>query len=143
MIEIIKFENSNSSLFKSALDIRNNVFVKEQKIDPKLEYDENDVVATHFLLYENGNALATARYRETSKGIKLERFAVLATYRNRGLGARLLEAVLNDVKPLNKLIYLHSQKSASNLYLRNGFRTIGHSFFEAGIEHLYMEYSGE
>jgi len=142
MIEIKKFTYNDQNLFKIALGIREEVFVIGQKIDPTLEYDGKDELSVHYLLSENGRYVGTARRRETEKGIKLERFSIMQEYRNRGLGNLLLKAVLKDVMPLNKMIYLHSQKNAASLYLRNGFKTKGENFFEAGIEHIYMEYQG-
>ena len=84
--------------------------------------------------------MATARWRETSNGIKLERFAALKKSRGKGIGTILLKEVIKDVIPLSKLIYLHSQHTAVNLYLKNGFEIIGEAFEEAGIKHFYMEY---
>jgi predicted GNAT family N-acyltransferase len=142
MIEIKKFVYTDQELFKIAIKIRKEVFVIGQNIDPTLECDENEETAIHYLLTENGIPVGAARRRETAKGIKLERFAILPDYRNKGLGNILLDKVLQDVKPLNKLIYLHSQINAASLYLRNGFIAIGEHFYEAGIEHIYMEYQG-
>lgn len=142
MIEIKKFTCKEPDLFKIALNIRQEVFVIGQNIDPALEYDGKDETALHYLLSENGIPVGTARCRETEKGIKLERFAILQAHRNKGLGSFLLKAVLKDAKPLNKRIYLHAQKNAASLYLRNGFTAKGESFYEAGIEHIYMEYQG-
>jgi predicted GNAT family N-acyltransferase len=140
MYSIARFDYSNTALFEKAIRIRTDVFVIEIHIDPKLECDEFDAVAHHYLLTENDIPLATARWRETSKGIKLERFAVPAEHRNKGLGTILLKEVLKDVIPASKLICLHSQYTAVNLYLKNGFIIIGDAFKEAGIKHYYMEY---
>ena len=141
MIFILRFDYSDKSNFDKAIQIRTMVFVEELNIDPTHENDEFDESAHHYLLMENDTPLATARWRETAKGIKLERFAVPATHRGKGLGTLLLKEVLADVIPLNKLIYLHSQHTAVNLYLRNGFKIIGEPFEEAGIRHYYMEYN--
>ncbi|MEZ5083912.1 MAG: GNAT family N-acetyltransferase [Bacteroidales bacterium] len=84
--------------------------------------------------------IATARWRTTDKGIKLERFALLKELRNMGLGAILLEKILSDVKKFKKPIYLHSQVIAKNYYKRAGFVEEGDHFFEAGIEHVKMFY---
>jgi len=140
MFSIVRFKYSDKLLFEKALNIRTTVFVNELNIDPELEYDEFDAVANHYLLFENDIPLAAARFRETSKGIKLERFAVPEEHRNKGLGTMLLKEVLKDVIPLSKLIYLHSQHTAVNLYLKNGFVIKGEPFEEAGIVHYYMEY---
>ena len=66
---------------------------------------------------------------------------MLKAFRNKGLGSVLLQEVLNDVVPLGKEIYLHSQVVAVNYYQRAGFREYGGHFTEADIEHVLMKYS--
>jgi len=140
MLTVLRFDYSDKQLFEKAITIRTTVFVKELNIDPELECDEYDKIAHHYLVMEDSIPVATARWRETQKGIKLERFAVPKKQRNKGLGAFLLKEVLKDVIQISKLIYLHSQHTAVNLYLKNGFNIIGEPFEEAGIKHYYMEY---
>lgn len=139
MIDIIAFRvNERQDLAEKANQIRQRVFVDEQNVDPLLEYDNYETIATHYLLSVEGEAVATARWRETPKGIKLERFATLDAYRNRGLGDILLEQVLKDTRPSGKMIYLHSQLRAIPFYKRHGFITKGEQFSEADIEHFEM-----
>ncbi|RLD39809.1 MAG: GNAT family N-acetyltransferase [Bacteroidetes bacterium] len=142
MIDIVSYSiNDRPDLAKQANQIRQEVFVEEQNVDPVLEYDEYESVATHYLLFVEGIAVATARWRETSKGIKLERFATLCSHRNKGLGAILLQDVMDDVLPIGKNIYLHAQLNAISFYERQGFAIIGEQFTEADIEHFEMKYS--
>ena len=142
MIEIKRFTFSDKVLLQQSNAIRTKVFIEEQKVEPELEY-EFEEEGIFFLLYHNETPIATARWRETSKGIKLERFAMLQEYRNQGLGTKLLDAVLEDVIPINKTIYLHSQVNAISYYKRAGFVEYGEHFFEANIEHVLMKYAGE
>lgn len=118
--------------------IRKEVFVKEQKVDESLEFDHEEE-STHFLCFIDGEAVGTARWRDSGKGIKLERFAVKKDFRNRGVGGALVEAVLEDI-PHNKRVYLHSQSAAVPFYSRYGFKIIGPEFHEAGIAHFVMEW---
>jgi predicted GNAT family N-acyltransferase len=141
MIEIKRFTAGDKSIAEQAFSIRRKVFVEEQGVDQNLEYDKEEL-SNHYLLLLAGKPIATARWRETEKGIKLERFAVLPQFRNRGFGEVILEEVLKDVKPLGKTIYLHSQAKAVPFYERNGFVKEGELFVEAGIEHYYMKYPG-
>ncbi|MEE4256252.1 MAG: GNAT family N-acetyltransferase [Bacteroidales bacterium] len=139
MIEIVSFSiEDRPDLAEQANKIRHEVFVTEQHVDPKLEYDEHEAEAIHYLLLIEGKAVATARWRETSRGIKLERFATLIEFRNKGLGNIMLENVLEDIIPLGKEIYLHSQLKAIPFYERQGFIIEGEMFVEAEIEHLTM-----
>ena len=90
MIEIKKVFFSDKQEIEKCFNIRKEVFVKEQKCDPKDEY-EYEEESTHFLLTDNKIPIATARYRQTSFGIKMERFAVLATNRGKGYGLIILK----------------------------------------------------
>ena len=119
--------------------IRRDVFVKEQNISKKIEFDDEKVDATYFIAQYKNIFVGTARYRLTDFGIKLERFAVLKPYRNLGVGKKLALYILNSVKD-EKLIYLHAQDSVIDFYSKLGFKRIGSQFFEAEIPHQKMIY---
>ena len=138
MIRIISFSFSDQDLFKQAFAIRQTVFVAEQGVPPELEYDEHELESTHYLLYFDEIPVGAARWRKTAQGIKLERFAILPEYRNKGIGKILVNKVLENVIPLGLPIYLHSQLRACSLYQRHGFIISGEVFTEAGIEHYKM-----
>jgi predicted GNAT family N-acyltransferase len=141
MIRIERFKvGEKPELAEKAFAIRREVFVVEQHVDPDLEYDEHEAGANHYLLYLDDVPVATARWRETSKGIKLERFATLKEHRNEGIGNHILDRVMDDILPLNKPIYLHSQVRAISFYERNGFVRKGNIFIEANIQHYTMTY---
>ncbi|MBC8314798.1 MAG: GNAT family N-acetyltransferase [Bacteroidales bacterium] len=139
MIEIRKIESLESEDAKSAFAIRKIVFVQEQEVDPELEWDEFEAESNHYLVLKDYQPVGTARWRETTSGIKLERFAVLPEFRNQGIAGKILARVLEDVRPLGKKIYLNAQLRAVPLYERAGFVKQGETFFEADIEHYYME----
>lgn len=122
----------------AAFEIRKQVFVIEQNVDEEEEYDEYEESSVHFLVKADGIPAGTARWRFTDKGIKLERFAILAAYRSKGLGSAIVQAVLNDLPAEKKFVYLHAQLTAIPLYSKFGFKTTGPQFTEAGIEHLKM-----
>lgn len=133
---------TDAAQLEQAFEIRQTVFVVEQQVDSELEYDEYEEIATHFLASVEGKAVGTARWRKTAKGIKLERFAVLAAFRNKGIGSRLVETVLNSLPP-EPYVYLHAQLSAISLYEKFGFQKVGPQFEEAGIQHYKMVLKGE
>lgn len=129
-----------------AFAIRRKVFVEEQHVSAEEEYDEFEEVSTHFLAYSDGTPCGTSRWRRTSNGIKLERFAVLPAFRGKGVGKALVQAVLNDVfnqqpEPIER-IYLHAQVTAMPLYASFGFVAVGPMFEEAGIQHYKMVLPG-
>ena len=76
MSKIIKFTVADKEKHALAMQIRTKVFVEEQNVDIDLEI-ENEEESIHFLLYYRRRPVATARYRMTDKGVKLERFAML------------------------------------------------------------------
>ena len=138
MYSIKKFTTKEKDLAAIAFDIRNKVFVEEQKVDREEEYDSHEDSSTHFLLLKSDQPIGTARWRFTDNGIKLERFAVLKEHRNSGGGSFLVNEVLKDVIPHKKNIYLNAQLSAINVYARAGFVKEGEMFREANIDHYKM-----
>lgn len=117
--------------------IRRKVFVEEQECPPELEWEFEDE-STHFLALVNGTPAGACRWRQTEKGYKLERFAVLMEYRGLGVGQELVKTVLDDLPDDAKYVYLHAQLSAMSLYARFGFEKAGDQFEEAGIQHFKM-----
>ncbi len=127
----------------TAISIRKMVFVSEQKVPEDMEQDEFDATATHYLALDDGNPCGTARWRPTSDGVKLERFAVLKSFRKKGVGAALVQVVLMDVRGFftnHKVdqVYLHAQIDAIPFYEKFGFKKTGPSFDECGIQHYKM-----
>jgi len=120
--------------------IRSDVFIKEQKISKKIEFDDVNIDATYFIAKYKNIFVGTARYRLTNFGIKLERFAVLKPYRNLGIGKELVLYILNSIED-KKFIYLHAQNSVIGFYSKLGFKRIGSQFFEAEIPHQKMIYN--
>lgn len=142
MFTIKKFTTFDKDSTAIANDIRNRVFVIEQKVSREEEYDSHEDESQHFLLLNDETPIGTARWRFTDKGIKLERFAVLPDYRNSGAGSFLVNAVIQDVLPHYKPLYLHAQVRAVNVYQRAGFIKQDEQFSEANIDHYKMIYKG-
>ncbi|MFM7016282.1 MAG: GNAT family N-acetyltransferase [Bacteroidota bacterium] len=140
-MKIIGFNIEEKDNAAAAFAIRQKVFVEEQKVNREEEYDEHEYSASHYLVLIDEQPVATARWRFTDKGIKLERFSVLPEFRNQGIGSALVNHILTTVTPHQKLIYLHAQVAAMNVYARNGFEAEGELFYEANIPHYKMIYS--
>lgn len=137
MIEIKKILFDEKNNLEKCFQIRKEVFVKEQKCDPRDEY-ENEEDSTHFLLIDDNTPVATARYRQTKNGIKMERFAVLKEMRGKGYGLLILNHMIADLSN-NKLVkYLHAQVQVVGFYEKVGFKKIGEQFDEVGIMHYKM-----
>lgn len=142
MISLKKVENEQE--LQTAHSIRMQVFVEEQKVPREAECDQYEATATHYVANFDGVPCGAARWRKTEAGIKLERFAVLQPYRNKKVGARVLEEVLKDVKEAHpgKKIYLNAQLPAVAFYKQHGFETEGEMFTECDIQHYKMVYKG-
>lgn len=129
---------ASDDIFKQAKAIRTQVFVEEQGVPELLEHDGYEASSSHFLVFDKKQAVATARWRQTKDGIKLERFAVLPHYRGRGIGKFLVQQIIQEVQSLGDCIYLNAQVQVVPFYEQLHFERVGLLFEEAGIQHYKM-----
>lgn len=115
--------------------VRQQVFVLEQKIPEHLEWDGADANALHLLVFDRKrDAVGTGRLEP---GGKIGRLAVMANFRRKGLGSRMLLRLVRIAGEAGlKKVYLHAQLPALAFYERHGFVREGKSFDEGGIEHV-------
>ncbi|MEE9342989.1 MAG: GNAT family N-acetyltransferase [Gammaproteobacteria bacterium] len=117
-------------------DIRHTVFVREQSVPERLEWDEYDETATHFLAFIDNLAIATARLKSDGQ---IGRMAVLSAYRNQNIGYQLLGFVLETAhKQGLKSVFLHAQVQVIDFYKKRGFVERGEVFMDANIPHREM-----
>jgi len=128
---------SDPAILEKVFAIRREVFVGEQNCPPELEWEFEDE-SNHFLATVDGVPAGAARWRKTDKGYKLERFAVLSSFRGQGVAQELVKAVLADLPKDAIYVYLHAQIQAVSLYEKFGFEKTGPEFEEAGIRHYKM-----
>lgn len=123
---------------KSCFFIREEVFIKEQKVPKELELDEYDDLSKHLLISENGIPIATGRLQSDGH---IGRVAVRKPYRGQGLGRIIIGELISYgvSKGLNRF-FLGAQISAVGFYNKLGFISFGDVFLDAGIEHIMMEY---
>ena len=134
VIRVASWENDQEDL-KS---IRYAVFVEEQGVPVKLDFDDQDVDALHLLAYSNNKPIGTARLLPTGQ---IGRMAVLPSYRRRGIGKMLLKRTVELALAQGfQYIHLHAQIRAIDFYLANDFVICGDEFEEAGIPHRTMRY---
>ena len=126
-----------SEVLPLARPVREKVFIDEQKVPRELEWDEWDERCDHAIACApDGRAIGTARLAHDGR---LGRMAVLRECRGRGVGAALLEALLERARELSlSRVTLHAQTHAAGFYRRFGFSERGGEFLEAGIPHLEM-----
>ena len=125
--------------YKDILEIRKKVFVEEQNVPFNIEI-EHEEDSKHVICFIDQLAVGTGRWRKTKNGIKLERFAVLTDFRNKGIGKEIVNFILSEISS-NNTIYLHAQEAVVNFYKKLGFKVSGKKFYEADILHSKMIYS--
>jgi predicted GNAT family N-acyltransferase len=121
----------------NAFAVRREVFIFEQHCPPELETEFDDE-SVHFLATVDGETAGACRWRKTTNGYKLERFAVLKKFRGLGVGQALVQTVLDELPADATSVYLHAQIQAVSLYKKFGFEQFGPEFEEAGIRHYKM-----
>ncbi|MEJ2691996.1 MAG: GNAT family N-acetyltransferase [Candidatus Thiodiazotropha sp.] len=117
--------------------VREAVFVEEQGVPLEMEWDDDDTMAYHLLALDSAqNPIGTARLLGSGQ---IGRMAVLAQWRNRGVGSALLAHLLEraEATGLHKL-FLHAQTGAEAFYAKAGFSPTGKVFYEADIPHRKM-----
>jgi len=125
---------------KDAFKVRRAVFILEQGVPEELEIDEFDSSALHALAYHDNVCIGTARLHMSNDGSgQIGRMAVLAGFRNRGLGLQIMNVLIGvaQSKGLSSLM-LHAQVDVIPFYEKLGFRADGPIYDEAGIPHRNM-----
>jgi len=130
---------------KQCLDVRMEVFVKEQQVPADLEVDEYDLswdACRHFLLLDGSKPIAAGRYRMYDENTaKLQRIAVLSSYRGLGLGKQIIDVMEKDIREHGiGAIVLDAQTHAEPFYRKLGYVTVSEEpFLDAGIWHVRMK----
>lgn len=120
--------------------IRGIVFLEEQAVDWKGEFDEFEDEAIHVLGEIEGQPVVSGRLRMLSGDVgKLERIAVRPRWRGRGL-ARDMTRFLMDLAAERgaRRLKLHAQSYLQDFYSGYGFEREGPVFDECGIDHVLM-----
>ena len=139
---IFKKVSSKEEMEKSYA-IRTKVFCEEQKISKEIEFDNLDHLCSHFLIFDDKKAIATARVRQKGKRVlKIERVAVLLEFRRLKVGSILIKNIIKHYENLddNKSIILHSQVAVADFYKSLNFISYGNDFFEDDIPLIAMKY---
>lgn len=129
-----------SGLPKDAKEIREKVFIQEQGFQK--EYDEIDEVATHLVLYRDGEHMGTCRIfpGEDSGVYNFGRLAVKKEYRGQGLGSELLAVAERLAEEQGgECLMLHAQLHAKEFYEKAGYVVCGELEYEEGCPHLPMK----
>jgi predicted GNAT family N-acyltransferase len=116
--------------------IRRGVFVEEQEIPEKDEFDADDACSVHVLARLNRDPVGTGRLNPAGK---IGRIAVVAGRRGQGIGSQILRDLLDAARQAGiREPFLHAQLQAVPFYEKFGFSREGEEFDEAGIPHVRM-----
>jgi predicted GNAT family N-acyltransferase len=134
-VEIVKWIDDQAQL----KNIREKVFIQEQKVTPELEWDGMDEKAIHFLVFKDEKAIGCARAIVIKSRMQLGRMAVLKEYRGQGAGSTLIDKAIVTAK-LKQLsgIHISAQCNAINFYVKFGFEVMGDTYLDAEILHRDM-----
>lgn len=125
-----------STLKQDAQYIRECVFIQEQNIDAADEWDEQDPISLHFVIYDHLKPIATARLLENNS---IGRVAILKAYRGQGIGQLLMLKIIEQAKiEKRETLKLSSQVHAIAFYARLGFEVKGEQYLDCGIPHRDM-----
>lgn len=135
---------SHNYLPQDAANIRKDVFMEEQGFFN--EFDEIDKSATHIIMYENQNPVATCRiyYCKSHKCYSIGRIAVAKMYRGKQYGAKILSYAEKEIAKIADsqqpaVIGLSAQKQAVGFYEKQGYHTAGNFYSDENCLHIRME----
>nr|WP_317357211.1 GNAT family N-acetyltransferase [uncultured Tyzzerella sp.] len=123
-----------------AFNIRTEVFIKEQGIDPDVEIDGTDKDAKNMILIVDNKPIGTSRLIVIDNKMYIGRVAILKEYRKKGYATHMINFLLEEAKNMDyKEVYIHGQSYAKNFYEKIGFKQFGEEFIEANIPHINMK----
>jgi len=117
--------------------IRFGIFVGEQNVPPGIELDDKDAECLHAIAYDDaGTAIGTGRLLPDGH---IGRMAVVKEWRRRGIGAMILNALIDEARKRgHKEVVLSAQLQAAEFYREQGFVAEGKVYQDAGILHQDM-----
>ncbi|HBO71256.1 MAG TPA: GNAT family N-acetyltransferase [Acinetobacter sp.] len=116
--------------------IRKLVFISEQNIPEQDEWDDQDAISQHFVVYDHNQPIATARLLANNS---VGRVAVLKAYRGQGIGRLIMLQIIAYAQAQKRpSLQLSSQVHAISFYEKLGFSIQGDEYDECGIPHIEM-----
>lgn len=133
------FRELSAQEFFRICEVRELVFVLEQKITLCAELDEQDLHSTHITVTEDDKIVAYARCYAEDGSAHIGR--VLTTVRRKGYGLEVMKAAITHCREVLGCshIIVHAQVQVIGFYEKLGFRVTSDLFDECGILHKTME----
>lgn len=120
-----------------ATPVRRRVFIEEQGIPVELEWDAMDQTSRHLVaVVDHDDPIGTVRLTPNAH---VGRMAMLPAWRRRGIGTRLLQAVLEEAAAAGfDAVTLAAQLPVIPFYEKLRFEAYGKVFQDVGIPHRMM-----
>lgn len=138
---IKRYNDLSKDQFFDILKLRIEIFVVEQCCYYQ-ELDNEDKEAFHVSIYNDGIIVAVGRIIPNfyNKEVKIGRIAVKMEHRKKGLAYKMMKDIMNFIskKYKNFSVLLSAQTYLIEFYQSFGFKEIGNTYLEDGIEHINM-----
>tara|TARA_B100000123_G_scaffold166951_1_gene123688 strand:- start:802 stop:1242 length:441 start_codon:yes stop_codon:yes gene_type:complete len=138
---IKRYNDLSKDQFFDILKLRIEIFVVEQCCYYQ-ELDNEDKEAFHVSIYNDGIIVAVGRIIPNlhNKEVKIGRIAVKMEHRKKGLAYKMMKDIMNFIskKYKNFSVLLSAQTYLIEFYQLFGFKEIGNTYLEDGIEHINM-----
>ena len=135
------YNDLSKDQFFDILKLRIEIFVVEQCCYYQ-ELDNEDKEAFHVSIYNDGIIVAVGRIIPNlhNKEVKIGRIAVKMEHRKKGLAYKIMKDIMNFIskKYKNFSVLLSAQPYLIEFYQSFGFKEIGNTYLEDGIEHINM-----
>lgn len=125
----------------ACIALRHEVFVSEQGVSVADEVDGLDEECTHVLALLASVPVGAARFRIVKDAVKIQRVCVSRSARGSGIGAAIIEFIVEEAKSRKLATYarLGAQTHALDFYRKLGFEPYGDEYIDAGILHRDMQ----
>lgn len=135
----LKFEsNLVQEQWTQIKNLRKEIYIKEQNLDPCLIEDKLDRDAMHIIIENDTQILASCRIYVKEETIYLERLCVHKDYRNLRLGTRILNFILDYAQTHQFPISIQAQYRLKDMYEKYGFIVISKPYYQYGCYHISM-----
>ena len=135
------YNDLSKDQFFDILKLRIEIFVVEQCCYYQ-ELDNEDKEAFHVSIYYDGIIVAVGRIIPNlhNKEVKIGRIAVKMEHRKKGRAYKMMKDIMNFIskKYKNFSVLLSAQTYLIEFYQSFGFKEIGNTYLEDGIEHINM-----
>ena len=135
------YNDLSKDQFFDILKLRIEIFVVEQCCYYQ-ELDNEDKEAFHVSIYNDGIIVAVGRIIPNlhNKEVKIGRIAVKMEHRKKGLAYKMMKDIMNFISKRYKnfSVLLSAQTYLIEFYQSFGFKEIGNTYLEDGIEHINM-----